>query len=68
MKQVLILKQVSDDSYVESESGTKFVRYDCVEYIMGTVLKENKKLRKRLADKQLRIKELLSGLITIKEI
>lgn len=58
MKQILELKQVSDGSYIESEDGTKFVRYDYVEHIMSTVIKENKKLRKRLAEKQLRIEEL----------
>lgn len=58
MKQVLELKQVSDGSYVESEDGTKFVRYDYVENIMSTVIKENKKLHRRLAEKQLIIEEL----------
>lgn len=58
MKQVLELKQVSDGSYVESEDGTKFVRYDYVENIMSTVIKENKKSHRRLAEKQLIIEEL----------
>ena len=64
MKQVLELKQVSDGSYIESEDGTKFVRHDYVDYIMSTLIKENNKLRKRLAEKQLRIEELKNGKVS----
>ena len=58
MKERLILKQISEEVYQESEEGTEYIRNDEFQLMSKEILKENSKLRKRLANKELQIEEL----------
>ena len=58
MKERLILKQTSRGVYQESDEGNEYIRNDEFQLMSKDIMKENSKLRKRLANKELQIKEL----------
>lgn len=58
MKERLILKQISEGVYQESEKGIEYIRNDEFQLMSKYILNENSKLRKRLAKKALQIEEL----------
>lgn len=63
MKERLVLKQTARGVYYESEEGTEYIRNDEFQLLSKEILKENSKLRKRLANKELQIEELKQQLL-----
>ena len=68
MKARIILKQISEGVYQESEEGTEYIRNDEFQLMSKDILRENSKLRKRLANKELQIEELKQQLLCMKDI